>query len=95
MLTPRFPMDLRQLIKKTEKPIRKKIDPTPSPAEATEIPEIQDIPEPVIEPTPSAYIEASESDYIPEYYRPLRSVGNSGWQPSDVWRDIRVDDFCG
>jgi hypothetical protein len=21
-------------------------------------------------------------------------VGNSGWQPSDVWRELRVDDFC-
>ncbi|MDZ7969968.1 MAG: hypothetical protein RM368_34365 [Nostoc sp. DedSLP03] len=25
---------------------------------------------------------------------PVQSVGNSGWQVSDVWRDIRVDDFC-
>ncbi|WP_341531763.1 hypothetical protein WKK05_39325 (plasmid) [Nostoc sp. UHCC 0302] len=87
-------MDVRRLIKKSEKSVRKKIYPVPSPAEATEIPEIQDIPEPVIEPTPPAYIEVFQSDHVREYYRPLRSVGNSGWQPSDVWRDIRVDDFC-
>ena len=39
----------------------------------------------------------------PEYfYRPTPvsdyeltpSVGNSGWQVSDIWRDLRVDAFC-
>ncbi|MBN3926731.1 MAG: hypothetical protein HWQ37_27230 [Nostoc sp. NMS4] len=62
-----------------------------------EILESQNIPETVIEPNPSVYIEdyVSESEYISEYYRPLRSVGNSGWQVSDVWRELRVDDFCG
>jgi hypothetical protein len=74
-------MDVRRLIKKSQKPVHKKIDPTPSPAEATEIQEIQDIPEPVVEPTPPAYIEVSQSDYVREYYRPLRFVANSGWQP--------------
>ncbi|QLE53571.1 hypothetical protein FD724_37520 (plasmid) [Nostoc sp. C057] len=56
--------------------------------------ESQNIPETVIEPNPPVYIEASKSDYISEHYRSLRSVGNSGWQPSDVWRELRVDDFC-
>ncbi|MBN3889660.1 MAG: hypothetical protein HWQ43_10960 [Nostoc sp. JL31] len=59
------------------------------------MPESQDIPESVVEPNLPVYIEASESDYISEHYRPLRSVGNSGWQPSDVWRELRVDNFCG
>ncbi len=86
-------MDVRRLIKKSEKSVRKKIDPTPSPALVTEIPKNQDMAEPVVEPTPPAYIEASEYGYLPEY-RPLRSVGNSGWQPSDVWRELRVDNFC-
>ncbi|MEH2208574.1 MAG: hypothetical protein V7K53_31655 [Nostoc sp.] len=50
----------------------------------------------MIEPNPPVYIEdyVSESEYISEHYRPLRSVGNSGWQSSDVWRELRVDDFC-
>ncbi|RCJ30644.1 hypothetical protein A6769_32885 [Nostoc punctiforme NIES-2108] len=35
-------------------------------------------------------------NYIPFFDNPsVQSVGNSGWQVSDVWRDIRVDDFCG
>ncbi|MBD2683210.1 MULTISPECIES: hypothetical protein [Nostoc] len=27
-------------------------------------------------------------------YRTLQSVGNSGWQASDIWRELRVDGFC-
>ncbi len=92
---PEFPMDMRRLLKKTAKPIRKKTDATPPPTQAIEMPEIRDIPEPVVDSKPHAYIQASQSDYIPESCRPLRSLGNSGWQPSDVWQDIRVDDFCG
>jgi hypothetical protein len=83
--------------KKTSKPVRKKIAVTPQPSEPIEMLKSQDIPELVVEPNPPVYIEdyISESEYISEHYRPLRSVGNSGWQPSDVWRELRVDDFCG
>ncbi|MDZ8258913.1 hypothetical protein [Nostoc sp. ChiQUE01b] len=90
---------MRRLIKKVEKPVRKKIEVNPTTEDKIVQPEIQ-VPqplvesEPVVEPIPPAYIEVPESAYIPEY-RPLRSVGNSGWQVSDMWRDIRVDDFCG
>lgn len=92
------PIEMRQLLKKIEKPVRKKIEVIPPPEDKIVQPEIQVPeplvdPEPVVEPTPPAYIEVPESAYIPEY-RPLRSVGNSGWQVSDVWRDLRVDDFC-
>lgn len=76
-----IPIDMQRIIKKTSNPVRKKIEVTPTPAEPIEMP---------------VYIEdyVSESEYISEPYRPLRSVGNSGWQPSDVWRELRVDDFC-
>ncbi|WP_341531367.1 hypothetical protein WKK05_37245 (plasmid) [Nostoc sp. UHCC 0302] len=95
------PIEMRRLIKKFEKPVRKRTEVIPPPEDEIVQPESQ-IPEslfesePVVEePTPPAYTEVPESAaYIPEY-RPLRSVGNSGWQVSDVWRDIRVDDFCG
>ncbi|WP_341530530.1 hypothetical protein WKK05_15355 [Nostoc sp. UHCC 0302] len=87
------PIEMRRLIKKIEKPVRKRTEVIPPPE--NEIVQPQAELEPVVEePTPPAYIEVPESAYIPEY-RPLRSVGNSGWQVSDVWRDIRVDDFCG
>ncbi|WP_341531784.1 hypothetical protein WKK05_37885 (plasmid) [Nostoc sp. UHCC 0302] len=95
------PIEMRRLIKKIEKPVRKRTQVIPPPEDEIVQPESQ-VPEPLVEPepvveepTPPAYIEIPESAaYIPEY-RPLRSVGNSGWQVSDVWRDIRVDDFCG
>ncbi len=45
---------------------------------------------PVITPEPRV------PDYIPFLDNPpVQSVGNSGWQVSDVWRDLRVDNFCG
>ncbi|WP_334899513.1 hypothetical protein [Nostoc sp.] len=88
-------MNMQRLIKKTSNPIRKITEVTPPSTEPIEMPESQDIPESVVEPNLPVYIEASESDYISEHYRPLRSVGNSGWQPSDVWRELRVDNFCG
>jgi hypothetical protein len=90
-----IPRDMQRLIKKTSNPVRKKIEVTPPPTESIEMPESQNIFETMIEPNPPVYIEVSQSDYISEHYRPLRSVGNSGWQPSDVWRELRVDDFCG
>ncbi|MHC5746927.1 MAG: hypothetical protein ACYTXT_34610 [Nostoc sp.] len=89
-----IPRDMQRLIKKTSNPVRKKTEVTPPPTEPIEMPESQNIPETVIQPNPSVYIEVSKSDYISENYRPLRSVGNSGWQPSDVWRELRVDNFC-
>ncbi|MEH2286803.1 hypothetical protein [Nostoc sp.] len=85
---------MQRLIKKTSNPIHKTTEVTPLSTEPIEILESQDIPESVVEPNSPAYIEASESDYIWEDYRPLRSISNSGWQPSDVWRELRVDNFC-
>ncbi|MCC5633505.1 hypothetical protein [Nostoc sphaeroides] len=90
-----IPTDMQRLIKKSSNPVRKKTEVIPPSTESIEMPESQNIPERVIEPNPPVYIEVSKSDYISEHYRPLRSVGNSGWQPSDVWRELRVDDFCG
>ncbi|AUB35106.1 hypothetical protein COO91_00963 [Nostoc flagelliforme CCNUN1] len=50
---------------------------------------------PVVEEKPVAILEPRVPDYIPFLDNPpVQSVGNSGWHVSDVWRDIRVDDFC-
>lgn len=39
-------------------------------------------------------IENPESNYVPARDKPIvQSVGNSGWQVSDIWRDILVDNF--
>ncbi|MEH2384411.1 MAG: hypothetical protein V7K14_01175 [Nostoc sp.] len=51
---------------------------------------------PVVDGQPAAIFLPREPDYIPFLDNPpVQSVGNSGWQISDIWRDIRVDDFCG
>ncbi|MHC5612139.1 hypothetical protein [Nostoc sp.] len=51
---------------------------------------------PVVDEQPAAIPVARVPDYIPFFDNPpVQSVGNSGWQISDIWRDIRVDDFCG
>jgi hypothetical protein len=39
-------------------------------------------------------LEKQLSNYIPARDNPIvQSIGNSGWQVSDIWRDIRVDNF--
>jgi hypothetical protein len=39
-------------------------------------------------------MENEEQSYIPVSHNPIiSSIGNSGWQISDIWRDIRVDNF--
>jgi hypothetical protein len=39
-------------------------------------------------------IENGEQNYIPVCYNStIPSISNSGWQISDIWRDIRVDNF--
>ena len=49
---------------------------------------------PVVEEKPIITREPREPDYIPFLDNPpVQSVGNSGWQVSDVWRDLRVDSF--
>ncbi|MEH2171927.1 hypothetical protein [Nostoc sp.] len=91
-----IPIDMKRLIKKNPNPVRNQTEVTPPPIEPIEIPESQNISEPMIEPNPPVYIEGyvSESECISEHYRLLRFVGNSGWQLSDVWRELKVDDFC-
>ncbi|MBD2732090.1 hypothetical protein H6G96_39055 [Nostoc sp. FACHB-892] len=49
-----------------------------------------------VEEKPVAISEPRVPDYVPFLDNPpVQSVGKSGWQVSDIWRDIRVDDFCG
>ncbi|MBD2303474.1 hypothetical protein H6G80_25020 [Nostoc sp. FACHB-87] len=44
---------------------------------------------------PVPVVPEPEPNYIPLLDNPpVQSVGNSGWQVSDVWRDLRVDSFC-
>lgn len=39
-------------------------------------------------------IKYQESNYIPIRDNPVvLSVGNTGWQVSEIWKDIRLDNF--
>ncbi|WP_353933313.1 hypothetical protein WJM97_23515 (plasmid) [Okeanomitos corallinicola TIOX110] len=39
-------------------------------------------------------IKFQEPNYIPIRDNPIvLSVGNTGWQVSDIWKDIRLDNF--
>jgi hypothetical protein len=56
-------------------------------------PDIKDTPEVSLEKK-HVILEKRESNYIPVRDNPIvLSIGNSGWQISDIWRDIRVDNF--
>jgi hypothetical protein len=84
-----------RLIKKSEQAILSKI----KKIEELELQNIQadteDISETVFENDQAIYVEGKTPNYVPARDNPIvRSVGNSGWQISDVWRDIRVDNFC-
>jgi hypothetical protein len=57
-------------------------------------PETKNIPEAEAMKRQVINVENREPNYVPMRDNPIvQSVGNSGWQISDIWRDIRVDDF--
>ncbi|BAY95248.1 MULTISPECIES: hypothetical protein [unclassified Tolypothrix] len=55
--------------------------------------------ESIIHQQPDLEVESQLTEYVP-FYAPvqdspvLQSVGNTGWQVSDIWRDLRIDNFC-
>ncbi|RUT03883.1 hypothetical protein DSM106972_047970 [Dulcicalothrix desertica PCC 7102] len=80
------------LIKKSEQLLLLKIKKIEDSEQNTQ-PDTKDTPMVSLEQKPIA-IPNQESDYIAVRDNPIvQSVGNSGWQISDIWRDIRVDDF--
>ncbi len=78
-----------QLIKVIEKPILKEV-------EKTEEAEKQNFSTVSVElEEENVDISYQEPHYIPVGDYPVaQSIGNSGWQASDIWRDIRIDNFC-
>ncbi|MDB9322936.1 hypothetical protein PN483_02735 [Nodularia spumigena CS-591/04] len=84
-----------KLIKKSEKLLLDKIKLMEEAEEqglTVETPNIPE-PEPIVEEY-EEYIENGEINYIPLRTHPIiQSVGNSGWQVSDIWKDVRMDNF--
>ncbi|MDZ8263527.1 hypothetical protein [Nostoc sp. ChiQUE01b] len=56
--------------------------------------DIINIQEPIVEEQPEIGAGNKESSYIPARDNPIvLSVGKTGWQVSDIWKDIRLDNF--
>ena len=82
-----------KLIKKSEKLLLDKIKLMEEAQEKGLPVETPIVSEPIVEEYQD-YIENGEINYIPVRTHPIiQSVGNSGWQVSDIWKDVRVDNF--
>ncbi|AFY45866.1 hypothetical protein [Nostoc sp. PCC 7107] len=85
-------MDIR-LIKKSEKLILKKIKQIEE--ENLSIDDFESQEATSEEKQVINVVENREDDYIPLRDNPVvLSIANSGWQVSEILRDIRVDTFC-
>ena len=83
-----------KLIKKSEKLLLDKIKSMESEEENLQT-EITDDVENVVEERRVIDIENQVPDYIPVRDNPIvHSVGNTGWQVSEIWKEIRLDNFC-
>ncbi len=48
----------------------------------------------MVEEKQELYVENKTTKYIGLIDNPVvQTIGNSGWQVSDIWKDIRLDDF--
>ncbi|MBE9058095.1 hypothetical protein [Sphaerospermopsis sp. LEGE 08334] len=83
-----------KLIKKSEKLLLDKIKSMESEEENLQT-EITDDVENVVEERRVIDIQNQLPDYIPVRDNPIvHSVGNTGWQVSEIWKEIRLDSFC-
>ncbi|WP_339376488.1 hypothetical protein [Calothrix sp. NIES-2098] len=83
-----------KLIKKSEKLLLKKIKIMEETEEQNLQDDTIDFPESVEDNRPVLDVENREPNYIPLRDNPVvLSVGNTGWQVSEIWKDIRLDDF--
>jgi HEPN domain-containing protein len=87
-------MDM-QLIRRIEKPVITKPETQEDLSELTLNADTVEIQEQIIQNNRVLDIDYEEPNYIPARdNRLIQSVGNSGWQVSEIWRDIRIDNFC-
>ncbi|WP_017651690.1 hypothetical protein [Fortiea contorta] len=83
-----------KLIKKSEKLLLEKIKIMEETEEENLQVDANDLQEPSGMQQPLMSEENTQPKYISWRDQPMiQSVGNSGWQVSDIWKDIRLDDF--
>ncbi|NEU84481.1 hypothetical protein [Nostoc sp. UIC 10630] len=90
-----------ELIRKIEKPILKKVSAT-NLSQQLEL-EVENIktPERALEAKQKLEETCNKLEYGSDYYYsprldnpPAKAIESSGWQVSDIWREIRVDSYC-
>ncbi|MDZ8089289.1 MAG: hypothetical protein RMY16_27610 [Nostoc sp. DedQUE12b] len=88
----------RELSRKIEKPILKKTITTDLPQQLEPETEILETPKPALEAKQKLKEGNDKSEYVSNYYYSpvfdnpqIKSIENSGWKVSDIWREIRVD----
>jgi hypothetical protein len=85
---------MMKLIKKSEKLLLDKIKIMEEEEELNLKPEVMDEAISWNEEKAIANVENLEPNYIPVRDNPVvQSVGNTGWQISEIWKEIRLDSF--
>lgn len=83
-----------KVIKKSEKLTLRQMKEMESAEDQLLLADTVDFSEPVVEELPVIVSDLREPDYIPFLDNPpVQSVGKSGWQISDIWKDVRLDSF--
>ncbi|BAZ50445.1 hypothetical protein NIES4103_30610 [Nostoc sp. NIES-4103] len=83
-----------KLIKNFEKPILKKTEITDEPKDQHFQQDGINTQQSTVEEQQELQVVNRKHNYTPLRDRPIvQSVGNSGWQVSDIWKDIRLDGF--
>nr|WP_208095538.1 hypothetical protein [Nostoc sp. 106C] len=83
-----------KLIKKSEKLLLKKIKIMEEVEEENLQDDTIDALESILETKQVLDVEIREPHYIPLRDNPVvQSVGNTGWQVSEIWKDVRLDHF--
>jgi hypothetical protein len=83
-----------RLIKKSEKLLLQKMNIMEEIEEKNLQDDISDAPKSSAPEKQVLDVENREPNYIPLRDNPVvQSVGNTGWQVSEIWKDIRLDNF--
>ncbi len=83
-----------KLIKKSEKLLLEQIKIMEEAEEQNLSADTTNAQESTVEEEQEPNTEYAEPNYIPLRNHPLvQSVGNTGWQVSEIWKDIRLDHF--
>ncbi|MBD2303499.1 hypothetical protein H6G80_32410 [Nostoc sp. FACHB-87] len=83
---------MNPIIKKPEfRALKKSVAPQPATEKLSPVELV--VEDPIVE-QPAQEVTHTVAEELSIYAPLFQSVGNSGWQVSEIWRDLRVDGFC-